>query len=264
MGNRIDTIVRENDSYAALNNAIYALCSLLTKEIPNINVELDSSSILQMYVKAEKEKSLATLYPELIREWDDEKNGDITPDMLSPQSNKKIWWKCSRGHEYQSTVSNRVYGSGCPYCAGKKILIGYNDLATLFPKPAEEWDYEKNGNLTPNRVTSGSNKKVWWKCSKGHVWQAAISIRAKQGHNCPYCSHQRVIYGETDLATVNPKLAEEWDYEKNGELAPNQVMPGSDRKVWWKCSKGHIWQAAISSRNNGSGCPYCSGRKHLE
>jgi DNA-directed RNA polymerase subunit RPC12/RpoP len=105
-------------------------------------------------------------------------------------------------------------------------------------------------------------KKVWWQCNEGHKWQSTISHRA-QGSGCPYCSVLYVIKGKTDLQTVNPRLAKEWDYEKNNELTPADVSPNSDKKVWWECIKGHKWQAKIGHRNHGSGCPYCSKRRKL-
>ena len=71
----------------------------------------------------------------------------------------------------------------------------------------------------------------------------------------------KLIKGETDLATVNPRLASEWDYETNGDLTPADVTAGSQKKVGWICTKGHRWTAAIVNRTNGGGCPYCAGRK---
>ena len=141
-----------------------------------------------------------------------------------------------------------------------KLIIGKNDLSTVNPALAKEWNYEKNGELKPEQFTANSNKKIWWKCSKGHEWQASIYSR-NNGNGCPTCAGQKVLQGETDLATVNPKLASEWNYEKNGDLAPKDFMANSHRKVWWKCSKGHEWQATINNRNKGNGCPHCRGRK---
>ena len=120
-----------------------------------------------------------------------------------------------------------------------------------------EWHWEKNAGLTPADVMPGSNKKVWWKCSKGHEWKALVSGRTA-GNGCPYCSGRYPIKGETDLQTVNPTLAKEWNYEKNTGLTPVDVTPGSKKKVWWKCSAGHEWQALVSSRNRGAGCPQCA------
>ena len=113
--------------------------------------------------------------------------------------------------------------------------------------------------LKPEDFMPNSNKKVWWKCSKGHEWQAIIQDRNK-GTGCPYCSGRYAIKGVNDLQTVNPTLANEWNYEKNNGLTPADVMPNSDKKVWWKCKNGHEWQAMIGNRHRGNGCPYCSGR----
>ena len=135
-----------------------------------------------------------------------------------------------------------------------------NSLLSLNPILASEWNYEKNGKLKPQDFTCGSSKKVWWKCSKGHEWQSIIANRSK-GVGCPICSNKKVLSGYNDLATINPKLASEWNYEKNEKLKPQDFACGSHRKVWWKCSKGHEWLATIKSRNEGNGCPYCSGRK---
>lgn len=200
---------------------------------------------------------------ELMAEWNWEKNTELNfdPKTLTLGSGKKAWWKCSKGHEWQATISNRTMGRGCPYCTGKKVLKGYNDLRTVNPTLAKEWNYEKNYGLTPVDVTPNSNKKVWWKCSKGHEWQAMINSRNK-GHRCPYCSGLYVIKGENDLQTVNPNLAKEWNYEKNNEFTPSEVLANSEKKVWWKCKKGHEWQATIVNRNKGRGCPVCNSERN--
>ncbi|MBF0217854.1 MAG: zinc-ribbon domain-containing protein [Candidatus Omnitrophica bacterium] len=46
---------------------------------------------------------------------------------------------------------------------------------------------------------------------------------------------------KNNLLLVNPSLAKEWHPTKNGKLTPKDVTPGSDRKVWWQCKKGHEW-----------------------
>ena len=128
------------------------------------------------------------------------------------------------------------------------------------PEIAKEWNYEKNGNLKPEHFAANSHKKVWWKCSKGHEWQATIKDR-NNGNGCPYCSSKIVLKGFNDLQTVNPALAKEWNYERNNGLSPADVMPNSDKKVWWICSKGHEWQALIGNRHKGNGCPQCAREK---
>ena len=201
--------------------------------------------------------SLAEDFPDIAKEWHPTKNGDITPDMVAPKSGRKAWWLGPCGHEWEAVISSRTRGVGCPYCSNYKALPGYNDLATINPGLAKEWDYDRNGSLKPTDVTSGSHKIVWWKCANGHEWQRSVKDRVS-GNGCPYCANLKALPGYNDLATMNPELAKEWNYAKNGDLRPDQVVPGSEKKVWWKCSKGHEWSAAVCNRNKGVGCPYCS------
>ena len=211
------------------------------------------------------ETDLATLYPQIAAQWHPEKNGDLTPDKVRPQSNRSVWWRCENGHEWQSPIYTRVHDStGCPYCANKAIEPGFNDLATLAPELAAQWHPTKNGALTPEMVGIGSRKRVWWRCEKGHEWAAAVASRAKDGRGCPICAGQKVLPGKNDLATLYPKLAAQWCAEKNAGLMPWMVGPQSGRAVWWRCEKGHEWRAAIVRRVQAeSGCPYCTGRKVL-
>ena len=61
-----------------------------------------------------------------------------------------------------------------------------------------------------------------------------------------------------NLHIINPDLSKEWHPSRNGDLNPRNVPPGSGKKVWWICAEGHAWEAAIYSRNRGSGCPFCN------
>ena len=57
-------------------------------------------------------------------------------------------------------ISSRAQGSGCPVCAGKKIIPGENDLASQYPAIAKEWHPTKNGTLTPEQIQPASNQKL--------------------------------------------------------------------------------------------------------
>lgn len=142
-----------------------------------------------------------------------------------------------------------------------KATKGVDDFATLYPELAKEWHIDKNEGLSPSEVTASSGKKVWWKCSKGHEWQTAISNRTKRNSGCPYCAGKKPIVGVNDLETLNPQLALQWHPTKNGSITPRDVMTSSKRKFWWICEEGHEWEANLDSRNKGHGCPYCSGRR---
>ena len=195
--------------------------------------------------------------PGLLEEWCWGKNTGVSPDILTCGSGKKVWWKCSLGHEWEASPNSRKYGVGCPYCANRKILRGFNDLATIHPALAAEWNNEKTKELTPYDVAPASSKRVWWQCKNGHEWQATVLTR-HQGSNCPYCANLKVLRGFNDLASVNPELANEWDYERNS-LTPEEVVAGSNKRVWWKCSIcGHEWETTVVARNLGQGCQKCA------
>lgn len=208
---------------------------------------------------------LATVNSSLIEEWNYEKNGSLKPENFTANSGKNVWWICRERHDYQATIINKNKGAGCPYCSNQKLLPGYNDLATRNPALASEWDYELNKELKPTDVFLHGHQQVWWKCSKGHPsWKAKITNRAN-GQGCSYCAGKQVLVGQTDLQTVNSSLAAEWNYSKNEPLRPTDVLPNSNKKVWWICKKGHSsWPATIASRNSGMGCPYCSNHKVLQ
>lgn len=205
---------------------------------------------------------LCTTNPELLKEWHPTKNENLSPNELMAGSNRKVWWICEKGHEWQSTVAIRVYNkSGCPICASKKILVGFNDLTTTNPELVKEWNYEKNENLIPESFSRGSSQKVWWVDELGHEWQARIIDRAIKGSKCPFCYGKKVLEGFNDLATLRPDIANQWDFVKNGDLKPTDVRVGSEKKVWWKCEKGHVWQSTICNRTlRNQGCPICNNK----
>ena len=201
---------------------------------------------------------LVTTNPDISSEWDYKSNGDRLPTEFSRGSSYNAWWKCSRGHIYQTKISNRtILKRGCPYCAGRYAIKGKNDLVTVNPILSKQWDYEKN-KLSPSDYLPGSNKKVWWKCEKEHSWAATICSR-NNGNGCPICAHQRVNI-DNCLAIFNPTLAKQWHPSKNGLLTPFDVLPKSNRKVWWVCEKGHEFQASINNRSRKSilSCPICN------
>jgi len=229
-----------------------------------ISLEVDSAEIYGQYISQKKEKSLSKEYPALAKEWS-KRNSNLTPDMVSAGSNKKVWWICSKGHEWKAVVASRVkLGAGCPYCNGNRILKGFNDLETLQPDLLKYWSYDKNI-ATPQDVTSHSNQKVWWHCPRcENDFLCSVNNKVKHPSSCPYCSHRIVQKGVSDLRSNNPILAEEWDYSKNGDMTPDTVTASSALKVWWICKKGHSFEATISNRKSGKGCPICSGRKVLK
>ena len=198
----------------------------------------------------------------LLKEWDESRNFPLTPDTVSYGSKKKVWWTCENGHSWQTTVHVRSEGSGCPYCAGRKVLPGFNDLETLCPDVAAQWDKRKNGCLKPSDVAVSSNRPAWWRCELGHSYRATVSSRTQRKTGCPYCAGRKVLKGFNDLKTLYPGVAAQWDPSLNGALTPEMVTPGSNKKVWWQCSMGHVWKSVIYPRTGAQqcGCPVCAGK----
>lgn len=166
------------------------------------------------------------------------------------------------GHEWTASVKSRsINGSGCPYCSHNKVLVGFNDLATVVPKVADEWS-EKN-EKKPTEVTAFANRKAWWKCRDcDYEWNTLISTRSG-GSKCPCCSGYTFIKGRNDLKTTHPEIAEEWS-EKNYPLRPDEVNAKSRKNVWWHCKKcGNEWKSVINARIKGTVCPVCAEREVL-
>ncbi len=228
------------------------------------DIEGDRFKILNEIDLIRKEKSLSSLFPELSNEWHPSLNGKLTPDHVSTGSSMPVWWLCNKSpmHVWKAVIDNRVRGDGCPYCSNKKVCED-NCLATTHPSVAMEWHPTLNKDLTPNVVTPGSHKKVWWECKKNsnHVWSATVKSRIKV-QKCPFCLGKRVSQ-DNCLATVNPALTKQWHPNLNKELLPTDFTAGSSKKVWWICNinKTHSWEATIYNRNKGDGCPFCNSKK---
>lgn len=233
----------------------------------DINMSRDELKIRSYYMNALKENSVAAIYPELISEWDVERNNGVDAFAFSAKNNKKVWWKCVYGHSWYATINSRtVRKLGCPFCAVQRTIKGENDLETWCkhnnPQLLSEWDTTHNKEL-PSDFQKTSNKVVWWVCSLGHRWQASIANRV-HGTNCPFCNTGRNAHSKTlslyDWCILNNygQLLSEWNYEKNEGKTPKDFSYGSHSKVWWKCLEGHEWEAVIKSRRYNHGCPYCS------
>ena len=256
-----------NDVVRKLLERINALTN--SNYVIDVDVDRDRATIYTQYIDMEKSNSLQSRDPELSAEWHPTKNHDLQPLHVTPYSNKVVWWTCKNGHEWEAAINHRSNGSGCPYCANKKVLSGYNDLKTTFPELAAEWHPIKNGNKKPADALPYSNKKAWWICSNGHEWEATIGSRSI-GNGCPHCKGElggkkrvaNLVSKQGSLASKIPLLAAEWHPTYNDGLLPTEVTVASGKKVWWKCSKcGHEWAAVIGSRSKGAGCPQCANEK---
>ena len=206
-------------------------------------------------------KPLSETHPALAAEWHPTLNGDKTPDKFTAGSHKRIWWLGKCGHIWDTDLSSRTYSkSGCPYCSGKSVLVGHNDLATTHPALAAEWHPTKNGDLTPEKKSAGSNDPVWWLGKCGHEWRTWIAGRAIHKTGCSVCGGKIIVVGVNDLESQFTKIASEWHPTKNGDLTPDRVFAKSGNKYWWLGKCGHEWQAQVMNRTfSNTGCGFCSG-----
>ncbi len=191
---------------------------------------------------------LATTHPELVSE------ALFDTTTVRPGSTETRPWRCARGHEWRMSPHHRTaQGQGCPYCANRRVLPGFNDLATTHPELADEALFDAT------TVTFGSQKPRLWRCAKGHEWQAPPAGRTISGEGCPVCAGKQVIPGVNDLATTHPDLAAQAEFDAT------TVTGGSHRKLPWRCGLGHEWTAQVSSRTGpqGRGCPVCAGKTVL-
>ena len=208
--------------------------------------------------------SLATLRPDLAKQWHFMRNGELVPERIVAGSTRRVWWKCTAAsdHEWRVSPHDRVnLEGGCPFCLCMRVCSS-NSLAATRPRIAAEWHPKKNLHLTARDVVPGSGLRVWWRCKRHaeHEWRASVSNRVLRRSKCPFCSGSRAS-AQHCLAVAHPAIAREWHPTRNGALTPEAVTPRARRSAWWLCSGGHEWRMPVSTRTRRrSPCPACSGR----
>ena len=249
-----------------LDNAIENIFKYIEKKYNikkkvNIDVQRDRIKILEIMNLSEKENSLASYCPEIEKYWNKEKNGKITPEQISHSSEKEIYLKCPKCNtEWKMLAKDFYLRPYCPYCYGRKVKTGYNDLFTTNPELKKIWS--KNNSLDPRKLSSGCNFPALWHCENCNGEYEMVINDKTNGYGCPYCSGHRVLKGYNDLSSTCPELLKDWDYEKN-KIKPDEVTKGSNETVLWKC---HIcnyeWLSTISNRTIlKRGCPKCGVKR---
>lgn len=198
---------------------------------------------------ATSENNLQTLHPTIAMMLDEEKNG-IPASDVTPNQDKKLWWKCSKGHEFLKSPRETVRTDGfCFKC---------NSLEFKFPELKDY--YHPENTVAFENLSYGSNKKVKWLCDADHEYDQTVSHKTGHGLGCPFCSG-RYATKENNLLLVYPEIAKEFDVDKS-ETTPDQVTPKSNRNMWWKCPKGHSYKTTPGKKTREDlpyGCPFCSG-----
>jgi DNA-directed RNA polymerase subunit RPC12/RpoP/very-short-patch-repair endonuclease len=123
------------------------------------------------------------------------------PSQISFGTSDKYLWNCSKCHnEYDMKVNKRTTGKqNCPYCSGKKVLKGFNDLWTTYPEIADLLEDKQKG----YELTAGSGKKENFKCKDcGYIIKnKSINEAVRRGIHCPRCG-DGISYPEKFLLNV--------------------------------------------------------------
>lgn len=157
--------------------------------------------------------------------------------------------------------------TGCPVCAGLKVVPGINDLATKCPKIFAMWSAKNT--YTPGEVSAGSNKKAWFVCPDcKQEFEASICNVVHTVQNgstgCPVCAGRKVVPGINDLATQCPKVVPLWS-DKN-DYTPSEISARSERRAIFvcpDCKKEFVTSVRAMTRAIASGatcCPDCKMR----
>lgn len=189
---------------------------------------------------------MATTHPELAAEL-----VGTDPTTVLGTTTAVLLWHCPNHEEpYPSAAINRAMkGYKCSYCSGKRVLPGFNDMATTHPELAQQVV-----GVDTRTVIAGTPKKLHWRCPNHEEPFPMTGANRVSGHACGYCTRQQVLVGFNDLATTHPLLA--------GELVdvnPTTVVAGTNKKVTWRCRDCRVtWMTTGASRFAGRGCPSCA------
>ena len=201
-------------------------------------------------------ETLSDLNPQVAAEWDYEANAPLIPGLFSPGSVQKVGWVCPQGHRWRTPIKNRTKRhSGCPECTlieaphrvRQRLAAKIGTLQDASPPFLTMWDYVRNKGQSPSDLAITSGHRVWWRCPQGHGFLRSPQQMGKKWQ-CPQCN---------SLAARFPDIAAQWDFERNAGATPDQITPGSGKRVWWRCPKGHRWQAAVIQMSSSTGCPQC-------
>jgi len=187
---------------------------------------------------------ISKTHPEIAAQWHPTLNGDLTPNKVSASYEKPVWWLGECGHSSRKRVNLKVKSpNGCLEC-----------VSIVFTNPdiAKEWHPTLNGDLTPNKVSAGSDKEIWWLETCGHITQSLVSARIKRKKGCSEC---------LSLSVAHLHLAAEWHPTLNGDLTFDQISIGFKEKIWWLGKCGHEWEARLQGRAYlKQGCSVCAGK----
>ena len=184
IGSMCDVLIESKfaeERFIGLDRCIDELFTYLNVK-GDIDSRRDEIEIKSHYFTILQENSIATLYPNIAKEWDYEKNGDLLPNMFSAGSQERVWWICKKGHHYPAVIASRVKGTGCAKCLGRN-------------KTTEEFRDQLH-KINPNIEVVGeyvnSRTQLLCRCT---ICNKEWLIRPNDlvnGHGCPACKSRKV------------------------------------------------------------------------
>ena len=203
-----------------------------------------------------------------------EKDKHLASEVIAG-SNKEAVFMCPDCHqEFEATINHVVRSvgngtTGCPVCAGRKIVSGINDIASQYPEVAAMLS-EKDKHIA-FKVGVESTKKAIFICPdckqefEAVIQNVVRSVSKTNTTGCPVCAGKKVVPGINDLASQYPKVAAMWS-GKN-KLTASEVAVGSNKKAVFVCPdcgkefKAMICNVVGSVENDCTGCYDCAMRK---
>lgn len=227
-----------------------------------------------------KDNNLVNIYPEITKWWNYEKNAPHKPEYFTTGSRFSAYFICPEcGAESYRRISDAfdLKDNGvpclfdCPCCNDRKVLPGYNDLATVNPALAKEW---ASSNLRgPDTVLSSSKISVTWQCPTCHgEYNYPINERHVGDDSCPYCNDKKVLPGYNSFKVKHPKIVEkEWYWLGNlvMHMDPDQHLDTSLKEAFFQCPICHkqylmsLRQRAMKEKRHQNPCPFCNGRRQM-
>ncbi|PHA03009.1 hypothetical protein COE51_01310 [Bacillus pseudomycoides] len=155
----------------------------------------------------------------LLNEFSDK--NEKRPYEISYGNSDYYLWNCHKCKgQYTAKLSNRVsLDRNCPYCAGRKVLIGFNDLWTTYPEVAKLL-------LNPERgyeISYGSNRKEFFKCNEcGNIESKCTFQVVTLGYSCVACSDS-ISYPEKMMFSILKQLGVNFEPQKTFKWSKNVI-----------------------------------------
>lgn len=249
---------RKNNGFNTIREKVIFICREMN-QLFNLQIKLEFTkedyltALEEIHVNLPK-NPLSEVNPVLSGEWCYEKNGELTPHMLTAGSHSEVYWKCSRGHVWSAVVYSRKK-NGCPYCNNQKVSPE-NSIFEREKWILEKWDYERN-KRNPINISSGASEYVFlFPCVNGHEPRRdrLNRIIADKGE-CKLCKKM-----EKSIGKRRKDILEEWNEELNKDIDPFLINEYATTCVYLNCtccSEPYFISLRNRSRRVSSMCSKC-------